>query len=121
MKAIYGSESGKKYVKGGFYEGLGGQGSNLFVERDPAIHSRMRKLGAYGFSDKSIRVQEPVIQGHVDTFVHKVGELGSASQGVDIVKWIGCLSFDIIGDLAMGNSFNCLKTGKGLFSISTAV
>ncbi|KAJ4397171.1 hypothetical protein N0V93_001395 [Gnomoniopsis smithogilvyi] len=40
-------------------------------------------------------------------------------QKLDVSKWFNYYSFDIMGDLAFGNSFNMLKDGKDSYFLST--
>ncbi len=80
------------------------------LNADDEDHSRIRKAWAYGFSDKALKDQEPLIMGHVDRLISRLHEQ-CREQGtiVDIVKWYNLCVFDIIGDLAFGESFDCLE------------
>jgi cytochrome P450 len=75
-------------------------------------HARYRRLYAPGFSARSLREQEPMIQEYVAMFI---GGLGRACERgetlVDMVQWFNFVTFDIIGDLAFGESFGCLQSG----------
>lgn len=76
-------------------------------------HARIRKAWSYGFSDKSLKDQEPLIIGHVDTLIEKLGKAASDSSGeINLVKWFDYCTFDIIGDLAFGESFNCMHEDR---------
>ncbi|KAI9846981.1 MAG: hypothetical protein M1837_003337 [Sclerophora amabilis] len=73
-------------------------------------HSRMRRLVSHAFSEKALREMEPLIRSYVDLFIRNVREKVEASQGpVDLVRWYNWTTFDVIGDLTVGESFNCLK------------
>lgn len=75
-----------------------------------AAHSRMRRNLAHAFSAAAIREQEPLIKTHFDKMVIKMKELAAIcpSGRVDMEKMYNCVAFDIIGDLAFGNSFGAL-------------
>lgn len=77
-------------------------------------HARQRRLLAHAFSEKALREQEPLIQSYVDLLITKLHEqlTGSAQGIVDMVKWYNYTTFDLIGDLAFGESFDCLQTSE---------
>lgn len=81
------------------------------LNADDQDHARIRKAWAYGFSDKALKDQEPLITLHVSKLISKLQQQ-SDSRGrgttLDIVKWYNFCVFDIIGDLAFGESFGCL-------------
>jgi averantin hydroxylase len=73
-----------------------------------ADHSHFRRLLSHAFSDKGIREQDPLIRQHVDLLIQRLHEhAGQGSQ--DMVDWYTWATFDIIGDLAFGEPFNCLR------------
>lgn len=76
-------------------------------------HSRYRKLLAKGFSEKGMRAQQPMIQRHINTLLARLQErcaVGEVTQ--DLVEWYNWAMFDIIGDLAFGESFECLEGAR---------
>lgn len=114
-KDIYGLRAGHRpFCKSEFYDGgsFASRGVYSIVsERDPHVHGRMRKLLSHAFSSQSLNEQEPMISHTIDYFVKLVGARGSAADGgFDIGKAYEMMTFDIIGDLAFGESFNALDT-----------
>lgn len=83
---------------------------NILTANDPD-HSRIRRLFNQAFSEKAVREQEPLIKSHVNTLVDqlKKQDEGPARGKVDLAKWYVWTTFDVIGDLAFGESFDCLK------------
>jgi cytochrome P450 len=81
-------------------------------ERDPAKHSEMRRYLSNAFSDRSLKEQEHLIASNVDAFITRIGELGSKPEGIDLTRWFNLLTFDIIGDLAFGQTFGGIESGK---------
>ncbi len=82
------------------------------LNADDEDHSRIRKAWAYGFSDKALKDQEPLITSHVDRLISRLRQQCHSreqSAVLDIVKWYNFCVFDIIGDLAFGESFGCLE------------
>ena len=72
------------------------------------------------FSQRSLLEQESIIGGVIDQFVRITGEQApSDSNGINMTKWYEMSSFDILGEMAFGESFHSLETGKSSFLIST--
>ncbi|KAH8655306.1 cytochrome P450 [Xylariales sp. PMI_506] len=73
-------------------------------------HSRMRRLMSHGFSAGSMLQQQPLIQGYVDLLMQRLRENADDSKApLDISAWFNYTTFDIIGDLAFGEPFGCLR------------
>ena len=70
-------------------------------------HQWMRRLISHAFSEKALRDQEPLIQMYVDLLVQRLKETGS--KPTDLVSWYNFTTFDLIGDLAFGEPFDCLR------------
>ncbi|KAK3045564.1 hypothetical protein LTR09_012861 [Extremus antarcticus] len=122
-KDIYGHTPGRKaFLKGTFYEPMPGEVRNLLSESDPASHSLMRRNLSHGFSATALKSQEDLIQKFVDLFILQINGRKNPGEGlrsVDAVKWFNFLTFDIIGELAFGDTFGSLKEGKPHFWIET--
>ncbi|KAF9889504.1 hypothetical protein FE257_007214 [Aspergillus nanangensis] len=113
-KEIYGHKSSgeqqltkdKKY-----HTGLGTVQNILNADRH--YHAYIRKLMANGFSEKALREQEPILQKNIDLLVqrmHEVGQNGTAP--VDVISWYNFVTFDFIGYLTFGESFDCLANSR---------
>ncbi|KAG8158063.1 hypothetical protein KVR01_011824 [Diaporthe batatas] len=73
-------------------------------------HGIIRRQLAHGFSDKSMREQEPIIRSYVDLLMKRLRENCAGGQKpVDMTAWFNFTTFDVIGDLALGESFGCLE------------
>ncbi|KAM4067578.1 cytochrome p450 [Hirsutella rhossiliensis] len=85
-------------------------------ERDPSKHGNMRKMLSAAFSQKSLLDQEKIVSDKIDQFVEIIGVKGSAeSDGINLTKWYEMVSFDILGEMAFGESFYSLEAGKPHF------
>ena len=73
-------------------------------------HTRHRRLLTHAFSDRALREQEPIVKEYVDLLMQRLGE--TAGEKVDMTAWFNFATFDIIGDLAFGDSFNCLRDSR---------
>ncbi|KAL5362983.1 cytochrome P450 [Aspergillus floccosus] len=79
----------------------------VYCTRDQ--HSHYRRLFSHGFSDRSLREQEPLLQGYIDMLMDGLERSSRENGPVDIVQWFNWTTFDIIGDLTFGESFECLE------------
>ncbi|KAL4861476.1 hypothetical protein BDV12DRAFT_203986 [Aspergillus spectabilis] len=73
-------------------------------------HGHFRCLFSQGFSDRSLREQEPLLQSYVDMLVQWMEQnVVGGRTALDVVEWYNWTTFDIIGDLTFGEPFGCLK------------
>lgn len=102
-----------KISKNEFYDmlGAGFDEQALGTERDPILAQQKRALFSAALSARGLAQQEPVMQKNVDMFVEKLGKLGNSEEGVDMTKWFIFLGFDILGEMAFGESFGCIERG----------
>ena len=82
-------------------------------------HARMRKLLSPGFTERALKLQEPVIQKYVALLIERLRErarvpeaAGGKGAVLDIVPWLNFTTFDIFGDLGFGESFDCLQHSR---------
>lgn len=69
------------------------------------------------FTESAMRAQEPLIKIYIDLLIQRLHE--NCFNPIDIVEWLNFTTFDIIGDLTFGESFDCLQTSElhvGTFS-----
>lgn len=77
-------------------------------------HARYRRLLAHSFSEKSLRDQEPLVRKYADLLISKISERcqqnqdGPDSTTINMTNWMNFITFDLIGDLAFGEPFDCL-------------
>ncbi|ETS78591.1 hypothetical protein PFICI_10653 [Pestalotiopsis fici W106-1] len=109
---IYGhvSKGRGRFLKTEFYD----NGPPRIVSaRDPEVHARQRKALSHAFSAKALRGQETIVHQYVDLFVEQLSRLGNAGKkAIDASEAYNWVTFDIIGDLAFGESFNAVSDGK---------
>ncbi|KAI0448865.1 cytochrome P450 monooxygenase-like protein [Xylaria acuta] len=116
---IYGhtSKGRKRFLKTEFYDL--GKIPRITSARDPEVHARQRKAMAHAFSVKALRDQEALIHEYVDLFISQLEKLGEAGRkGVNISEVYNWLTFDIIGELSFGESFNAVAEGRTPYWIS---
>ncbi|KAL5363325.1 cytochrome P450 [Aspergillus floccosus] len=109
---IYGLQPGKREIMKDptFYSSLpSGKGSIVSADRER--HGHLRKLMSYGFSERALREQESVVRFYADYFHQRIMEtLGGKEGEVDLVRWYNFFTFDVMGHLVFGESFNCLES-----------
>ncbi|TLD24226.1 hypothetical protein PspLS_06433 [Pyricularia sp. CBS 133598] len=80
---------------------------------DREYHGYVRRLFAHGFSEKALKGQESVLKEYVDwMFAGIERESQGGSSPVNVVNWYNYLTFDFIGFLTYGESFDCLRTSS---------
>lgn len=84
------------------------------LNANDADHARIRKLFSHPFSDKALTEQEPLIRSYVDLLIIQLRKQveTNKSSTLDISTWYNFTTFDIVGDLGFGESFDCLKDVK---------
>ena len=120
-KAIYGhqtSASKPTLIKSEFYEMYGAGFRRLCIgsERKPGVHSGMKKHLSAAFSSRALIEQESIVSAVLDRFVDRMGRDGTEPGGVNVTKWFEMVSFDVLGEMAFGESFGCIESGKAIDS-----
>lgn len=83
------------------------------VNAEREDHSILRRQLAHGFSEKSMREQEPLIQVYIDLLIRRLHEnCAAGAKALDLTAWYNWTTFDIIGDLAFGEPFGCLENSE---------
>ncbi|RYP54707.1 hypothetical protein DL768_000531 [Monosporascus sp. mg162] len=72
-------------------------------------HRALRKALAPGFSDASLRVQESVMAEYIHLLIRRLKEK-SKNGALNLELWYRYVIFDIICELAVGESFRCLES-----------
>ncbi|ROW06900.1 hypothetical protein VMCG_04172 [Cytospora schulzeri] len=102
-QAIYGFKANNR--KADFYLLFSPPGHpSVFNDTDKEAHAKKRKVLSYAFSDKAMRNMEEYMLQHVRTFCAKIG----TSKAVNVATWTEYLSFDIMGELAFGQTLGML-------------
>lgn len=89
---------------------------NMNEELSHTEHNRLRKILAPGFSDRALREQEHIVQKYttllVKRFQEAVMDTDNGSADIELHQWYQFTSFDIIGDLFLGESFHSLENSE---------
>lgn len=107
---IYGHRAGKSELTKDptFYSSIS-SGAGSIINSERSRHGHLRKQASHGFSERALRSQEHVIKKYADLFIQRLGESAdSKNPTLDIVDWFNFFTFDVMGDLVFGQSFDCL-------------
>ncbi|EMD93211.1 hypothetical protein COCC4DRAFT_70767 [Bipolaris maydis ATCC 48331] len=73
-------------------------------------HSKFRRLLGHAFSAQALQAQEHLVQRHVDLLIASLRSTSASSEKPqDLATWFLWSAFDIVGDLALGESFSCVE------------
>jgi tryprostatin B 6-hydroxylase len=112
VNALYGQ--GSKCIKSVFYD-LTIPMVSLQTYRDNHLHSQRRRVWSAAFGDRAVRGYEKRVKIYLDKLVEKIKAFDS--QPVNVTKWFNLFSFDVMGDLSFGESFDMLENSKEHWAI----
>ncbi|WKT51581.1 Cytochrome P450, E-class, group I [Fusarium oxysporum f. sp. vasinfectum] len=114
IDAIYSAKS--PCTKGPFYNILHPRVS-LHMIRDHKEHSNRRKIWDRALSSKSLRDYEPRVTKYTTQLLDRLNEMQGTT--INASNWLNFYSFDVMGDLAFGKSFNMLRDGVNHYFLSS--
>ncbi|CRG82767.1 hypothetical protein PISL3812_00113 [Talaromyces islandicus] len=108
-KDIYGHHgAGKDFPRNPLWYPRSQNGAHTILSADNVSHARIRKLLSRGFSETSLREQEPIIQEYMSMLVARLRAHAQAGRPVSIGDYIQFATVDIAGELIFGESFDCV-------------
>ncbi|KAL4874936.1 cytochrome P450 [Aspergillus karnatakaensis] len=94
-------------------------GIDIVSTLDDHDHARHRKALSLAFSSRGLLAQEPTIVSYVDKLIDHLKGTAESRQPTDMARWYNLTTFDIIGDLAFGQSFGGLDNSRYHHWVST--
>jgi len=82
------------------------------LSSNPKDHFRMRRAMLPAFSDKALYQQEPLITTYVNLLIQRLREVSETGEHTNMVRWYNFTTFDLIADLAYGESLHGLESGQ---------
>lgn len=73
-------------------------------------HRRQRRHLAYAFSEAALVEQQDFVLKYVNIAMDKFSDHVNQAKPVNVTDWLNFMAFDIIGDLAFGESFGSLES-----------
>ncbi|KIW95308.1 uncharacterized protein Z519_03892 [Cladophialophora bantiana CBS 173.52] len=106
IKELYSYQT--SFMKAPVYDDVSMRPVGIFSMRDNKERNQRRRLLSHAFSQSNLLDTEPLMKEHVnELFAFIKPKLG---QSVDTLTTFRRLSFDIVGELFLGQSFNGLKS-----------
>ncbi|KAF4628189.1 hypothetical protein G7Y89_g9962 [Cudoniella acicularis] len=112
VSAIYGLKT--KCRKAAWYD-LTSPMISLQTARQKDVHDRRRRIWSLAFSDAALRGYEDRIRNYRDQLVFQLDAFGG--KPVNVPKWFNLYTFDVMGDLAFGTSFDMLASKEEHWAI----
>ncbi|KAF2800224.1 cytochrome P450 [Melanomma pulvis-pyrius CBS 109.77] len=112
-KDIYGSRPGhKNFHKDPIHVGsiAAVHGVSTITMANDSDHARQRRALSHAFSTKALLEQEYIVKNYVNVFSQKMQEFARGDGVVDVTDWFAYTTFDVIGDMALGEPFGCLTS-----------
>ncbi|KAI1817267.1 cytochrome P450 [Poronia punctata] len=82
------------------------------IASNPRDHFRLRRAMLPAFSDKALAQQEPLITTYVDLLIQRLRQVSETAEPTNMVRWYNFTTFDLIADLAYGESLHGLESGQ---------
>lgn len=119
-QALHAVHLNPRCLKGPWYQVLAPD-SSVQTDRDASSHGARRKVWDRGFSSKALRNYEPRVSHYTDKLVAHVDSHVGNKQGrpLNASLWFNFYSFDVMGDLSLGESFGMLDRGEVHFAMQT--
>ena len=113
VKAIYGhGKDAEEFGKSSWYDSFSTTGESLFSTRSKKRHATKRRMVAHSFSTQSLLLFEPYVDLTLEKFKKKMDEFAHSEKPFDIYFWFELFTMDLMGELALGNSFGVLEAGE---------
>lgn len=109
VKRIHSVKDG--FLKSPFYEKLITDSSSVFNTIYPDVHRKYKRLLSNPMSETGLKAFLPRIDAKMRLAIKRIADENREEGRADVAKWFMFLSFDVIGDLAFGESFGNLERG----------
>ncbi|KAF2445145.1 cytochrome P450 [Karstenula rhodostoma CBS 690.94] len=111
------SSGGKPYLKDPtWWKSMSSSSQSIATAIEHGTHARIRKTLAPAFTLRALKQQEPLLQTGVALLIQRLQEkitnTDGTSDSFDIILWFNFTAFDIFGDIAFGETFDCLQTSN---------
>ncbi|KAJ9051337.1 hypothetical protein DSO57_1005339 [Entomophthora muscae] len=96
------------FLKSRLYAGFSYFGENLLSQRDPVAHRRRKRIIGVAFTPSNLKRMEGTIMS--SGIVPLLENLRSGGV-VNICHQLHCMTWDVMGELALGGSFGLVRNG----------
>lgn len=105
---------GSRCTKAPFYDLLLPR-TSIITTRNRSFHDKRRRIWDQGFGTKALNQYEPQVDHYTSLLTSAVSQ--RLGVPLDLTTWFHYFSFDLMGQLSFGKSFNMLATGQRHFAI----
>ncbi|KAH8434410.1 cytochrome P450 [Aspergillus melleus] len=89
---------------------------SLHIYRSKVEHDQRRRVWSAAFGDRALRGYELRLHKYRKQLLDQI--VARHGQPMSVTKWFYSYSFDVLGDLAFGKSFNMLETGREHWAVT---
>lgn len=110
-KEIYGHRlSGKRsFAKDRRLYAIPVNGTTSILSSDDASHARQRRVLSHAFSDKALKIEEPLFKRWASLLAEKLQALSFTDAPIDLVAYYNYTTFDLMADLTFSESLHMLE------------
>ncbi|KAI9591942.1 cytochrome P450 [Syncephalis fuscata] len=102
-----------KFGKSEIFDAFKLAGDNLFSTRNVEYHKVQKRLMLPAYSPNALEQLEPMIYSSgIACLIDRIDKYVDDGQSMDILHLLSCMTFDVIGEVAFGKSFNLLSETK---------
>jgi cytochrome P450 len=111
--AIYGMQPGRVQNKKDVlnYTPLQQGWESKIIYADDAMHARLRRIYGPAFTAKAVEEQSGMLMKYANLLIAQLKSAIAKDSVQDMCAWYNFTTFDLIGDLAFGEAFQCLDRG----------
>ncbi|KAL4763024.1 cytochrome P450 [Aspergillus foveolatus] len=123
VEAVYGH--GTKFIKSEWYEAWNvtpdPAQTNLFSERVSQRHAENRREVASMYSMSSLVAYETYVDNCIAVFKQRLDGISAQGRTVNMVHWLQCYAFDVIGEITFGSRFGFLDAGNDVGGVMKSI
>ncbi|TVY92722.1 Cytochrome P450 monooxygenase [Lachnellula willkommii] len=102
--------SGSKCSKAPWYDCVTYPNVSLQLTRSRVLHDKRRRIWDRAFTMKALREYESRVRTYTNQLISVLDT--KTGQSINASLWFNFYSFDIMGDMAFGQSFDMMKSGE---------
>ena len=107
---IYAYNKGTSFPKSSRWFQARPNGATGIIASSNEDHGRFRRTFAPAFTEKALSEREGLISRYTNELMLKLTMAADAGEPVNMTDWLEFVSFDIAGDFAFSESFECLAS-----------
>src|SRR5579862_3035540 len=96
-------------------------GHGIFSEQNIENHGARRRLAANAYAMSSVLGYERKIQAILDTNWEQFRKFAASGEAIDMDHWATYFAYDIVSELALGNSLGMVKVGHDVNRVMESV